>query len=177
MPPPGTIDRCAVVLAALCTCDGGPIDSGLPEDQRVDTLTPDEAQQLCDAARGYYERVVADAELVAYICTSRALAESGGEIEVCEEEAAACVADPPPEVEAIAADVRAEGICEPLVLASCEATVAEVEACLAEFAVYIDGLYAAHGCAMLADPPEPMGEVVVGPACEAIAGECPGLAK
>lgn len=41
---------CLALLAALCACVDGPIDSGLPEDERADQLTPEEAKQLCAAA-------------------------------------------------------------------------------------------------------------------------------
>jgi hypothetical protein len=166
---------CLALLAALCACDNGPIDSGLPEEKRADQLTPEEAKQLCAAAQEHYEEVVSDEELIGYICTSRALAESGGEIEVCEEHQQMCVAEPPPEVETIAAEVRAEGICDPLALSTCEATVSEVELCLAEFADHIDRLYASHDCSKLAAPEVPPEEESIGPKCAAIAEECPGI--
>lgn len=166
------------MLAALCACDHGAIDSGLPEGKPAEALTPAEAQQLCAAARVYYERVVSDAELLTYVCTSRALAEAGGEQAVCEEQLSTCVDAPPPEVEAIVADVRADGVCDPLVLGGCEATVGEVEACLAEFVERIDALYAGHTCALL--DPEAEDEDAApakGKACSAIAGRCPGIAE
>lgn len=172
---PRPFGPCLALLAALCACDNGPIDSGLPEDKRADELTPEEAKQLCAAAHEHYEQVVSDAELIAYICTSRALAESGGELAVCEEHQQMCVAEPPPEVETIAAEVRAAGICDPLVLSTCEARVDQVEGCLAEFAEHIDRLYASHDCSKLAQPEVPPEDESVGPKCMAIAEVCPGI--
>lgn len=177
MPHSRSFNLRVAVFAALCACDSGPIDSGLPEDKPASQLTAREATQLCAAAHEYYERVVSDEELVGYICTSLALAASGGDLAVCEEEAEQCVAAPSPAVEAIAADVRAHGICEPLILASCEATVGEVEDCLAEFVAHIDRLYASHSCAMLTEPGEETIVLSVGPACEAIAERCPKIAS
>ena len=172
---PRSFGPCLALLAALCACDYSPIDSGLPGDKRADELTPEEAKQLCAAAQKHYEEVISDEELIEYICTSRALAESGGELEVCEEHQQMCVAEPSPEVETIAEEVRAEGICDPIALSTCEATVAQVEACLAEFAQHIDVLYASHDCSKLAQPNQPPEEESIGPKCMAIASACPGV--
>lgn len=167
--------KCLALFAALCACDHSPIDSGLPGGKRADELTAEEAKQLCAAAQRHYEGVVTDEELLAYICASRALAESGGEFGVCVQHQEMCVDDPPLEVETIAEAVRSEGICDPLALSTCAATVAEVEACLAEFAAHIDLLYASHGCSKLEQPDAPPPDEALGPKCAAIADECPGV--
>ncbi len=126
------------ILATLflpCLACGGGIDSGVPDNKQGDELNGEEIQAVCEATVHYRDETIDPGEFSCRFAGSAAAivsALSGDDLETVRE---ACTeAYEPCKQEAIAEAPTAEERCAnvPETAPECDATVAEVEACLTE---------------------------------------------
>ena len=163
----------ACTLAACGGDSGGPVDSGLPAEKTGKELTPAEEETLCVENAEHLARQNSEAEVKNFACVTAGLI------------FAAAAGNTPAECEAFAEMCRdgageeggEEGGAQMCMFAfdmsTCDATVADIEACLTERNEATGDAIREATCnvagMMPADP-------VVGPACSKIQTACPGIA-
>lgn len=167
----------SLLLALACTflacdSDSGPtsVDSGLPAERKGSELSDTEADQLCKARLEYSATLVDEDELKRQACVFGGLAVSGGNASTCQMIVDMCLNEEFEEGEG------GEGGSECYLdfeLSTCDATVAEIEACLTEKdrddAAALKSLTCSSD--ITAEPTEPQ----AGPACSAAQVKCPGI--
>jgi hypothetical protein len=163
----------SLLACSLLACGGGGgggVDSGLPADRKGSELSAADETALCDASADHLASLVseADAENFACVLAGIAVASMGnGSVETCQMTYDLCIDqepmdDPAPTTCALGFE-----------LSTCNATVADIEACLTEKNEATDRSFSAASCNdITAEPAEP----TVGPACMKARADCPGIA-
>ncbi len=162
----------ACTLAA-CGDDGGgpgPVDSGLPADKAGKDLSAAEEETLCDARLDNLARQNTAAEQRRFQCLLDAMGftqMSKNTPEECQQVFDMC------EEPASGGDGGGGTCMFTFDLSTCEATVAEIEACLTEQNEAVGDGIRALSCDDVGKPPA---TPTVGPACTQIKTTCPGIA-
>lgn len=160
----------ACTLASACG-NGGPgdVDSGLPNDKKGSELTDSEATTLCEANADNLAGRNSSSEQKRFACILVS-ASSGGDDPVgfCKSFVPMCV-DAPPED----GDGEPTKCLLPFDTTTCEASIADIEACLSEQNEAIGAGISDLSCDDLDDAP---GEPTTGPACTKAKADCPGIA-
>lgn len=165
-----------LVTLALAACKSEPqLDSGLPPDKPASELSADEHTDLCEAYLDYYDARVTPAELTRMFCTIGAIGDSIDQPDPtakCAELRDACLAMPEDE---LSDEARCDADGD---LATCTATVAEVETCFRDMVAALERALDVITCD-LADPARvddvPSDLQGLPQSCMAIAELCPGL--
>ena len=168
---------CLLLACTLAACGGdgpGPVDSGLPAEKSGKDLTEDERESFCEAAAANLAARNTDAERKNAVCVAIGLAFAGlggGTVEECEEFAVMC-RDGDGEAEG-----GNEGGEEPAcslaaALATCDAPIADIEACVTEQNEATADAIRELSCANLSATPT---EAKDGPACAKIQATCPSV--
>ncbi len=155
----------ACSLAVACGGASGPVDSGLPADKKVSELSDSEAEQLCEARADHQAGLISESEAKRAGCTIGGL--FTGTVEGCEEFVKACL-DAPSET-----DPGQPGTCTLGFNATCEATVADVEACLTDLNVASADALKSISCSDLENMST--GEPSSPASCSSISSTCPGV--
>ena len=165
--------HCLALACTLAACgdDGpGPVDSGLPAEKSGKDLTEAERETFCEAAAenlaaqntkaeqcvlvGLTAAAVIggtaeDCQLIAKMCRDGKDEQSGGDEPMCSYDAA---------------------------LPTCDAPIADIEACVTERNEAAGDAIRQASCADLGETPgETPGDPVVGPACTKIKATCPSV--
>lgn len=159
----------ACTLATACGDSGpGDVDSGLPADKKVRELSASEQETLCNAAAENLADRNSASEVKRFGCILGS-AFGGGDDPV-----AFCESFLPMCLDAPAQDGEDPGTCKlTIVVETCDATVADFEACLTEQnETTAAGIRDASCDDLGKDPVTP----VAGPACAKIKTSCPGTA-
>lgn len=113
----------ALLLAPACKDSDAPdLDSGLPGDRTLGSLTPAEADQFCEASFAYEQDRVGAQELARLYCLLESLFDADGDPVACQTAVDACLADPsraPTSADCITVNSTP----------ACAATVADQEEC------------------------------------------------
>lgn len=169
-----------LLLSLLCTlasaCGGGgaagDVDSGLPAETKVSALTPSEQETLCRASADNLAAQASTDEFRRWGCIVGSAFGGGDDpVAFCEEFVPMCL-DAPAEGEGGENDACTLTI----VVSTCEATVAEFEACLTEQNETLGAAVRGASCSDLADDSGEPTEPTAGPACTKIKTTCPGVA-
>lgn len=149
---------------------GVPFASGVPGDKKLSELSDADEKKLCDALGSYVEDLVSGGALVKTLCAVTALLGSAffpgdNAMMLCEMLYQECLAAP--------VMTTMTGMCDVKVEMTCEATVAQYEACVSEGVNMLDDV--ALSCADVGGPDVltalPSG---TGPACAELDEICPG---
>jgi hypothetical protein len=167
-----------ILLALACTLaacgdSAGPVDSGLPPEKTGKELTADEQEKLCFAYREHLVGQNTDAERknAACVATGMLVAAAGDNSpETCEKLAEMCRDGAG---EDGGEDDGTQMCMLSIAFSSCDATIADIEACLTEKNEAIGKALRAASCDDIGKMP---GEPVVGPACSKIKSTCSGIA-
>lgn len=177
-----------LILLALAGCGddgegsgGGSVTTGLPEDKMLADVTAAEAQDVCESLAASSANAISEADLARLPCTIAALSSPAnlmsdgmGGVTVdraaCEESVSSCLEaapEPAPSDDCDAGTLMAS-------LADCDATAAELEACLNASLPQIRSLLAQINCNvdLNAGPPSGFEEPA---ACKALDMKCPGV--
>jgi len=156
------IALCALLLALGACYRGlelGSVDSGLPPDRQGSALTDAEAATLCAARDRHFSELVTADDLHHYACVLQASFAPS-----CSTAYDACIqipyVDDPPATCSLTFE-----------LATCGATVADIEACLSAINVRNSDYFKSVSC----DGGDPGTGTAVPAACSAIATTCPGI--
>ncbi|MEY4577355.1 MAG: hypothetical protein RL701_2058 [Pseudomonadota bacterium] len=110
------------------------ISTGLPASQQLSTLDDHAVQDACRSIQTGIMDLISTSELTRAECASNAIADaSTGAVAECEQQTAACAADPKAHGVTPATLAEAQEGCSSAsadTLAGCEATVSEYEACV-----------------------------------------------
>ena len=154
-----------------CKDDDATLDSGIDGAKQGDELTDAEKRQFCEAADAYGEKVLSDEEFAAATCTLRAIGEAlnaDGSVDTCDVLRQNCLANKP--------ETEPEGDCDlGIDWSTCQATIAEIEACYQEFSASFAARMRSFSCSKMAEYAEtpPTQELEVGPDCSIARAECP----
>ncbi len=155
------IAPCALFLVAACYrgLELGSVDSGLPPDTLGSALTDAEAAALCQARDRHFDELITADDLHHYACVLQASFAPS-----CPTAYDTCmqmeyVEDPP-----ATCSLTFE-------LATCNAAVADIEACLSAINVRNSDYFKRVSC----DGGDPGTGTAVPPACSQIAAVCPGI--
>ena len=168
---------CLVLACTLAACGGdgpGPVDSGLPAEKSGKELTEAERETFCEEAAANLAARNTDAERKNAACVGFGIgfaALAGGTVEECEEFAKMC-RDGAGEDEG-----GNEGGEEPAcslsaALATCDAPVADIEACVTEQNEAAADAIRELSCDDIGKMPT---ESMDGPACAKIQATCPSV--
>ena len=167
--------HCLVLACTLAACGGdgpGPVDSGLPADKSGKELTEDERQTFCEVATANLAARNTEAELKNFGCVIAGLtfaALAGGTEEECESVAEMCRdgagEDGNDGGEELKCSLAAA-------LPTCDAPVADIEACITEQNEVAADAIREASCADVGKMPT---EVTDGPACAKIQSTCPSV--
>lgn len=155
-----------------CGGDGGGsssgVDSGLPAERKGSELSDSEAKQLCEARAAYLSAKISEDDLKNFSCVLAGAFVGGENVDTCQMVYEACLEEEP-----MSADTGETAECAlSFELSTCNATVAEIEACLTEQ----DNAYAeAITTATCADVSTDPGSASAGPACSKAQANCPGI--
>ena len=150
-----------VALACLLGSACG-FSSGLDPETEGKDLSEKETKAFCEAQRDYMEGVLSEEDAKNFACHLGAMiatALSGGDKAMCEEKVEECLDEEPEEAE--------ETECPDVVDEDCEATVAEMEACVEERAEAIKKLAEEITCDDVGDEPDEDANEP-GPACKKV---------
>lgn len=165
-----------LLLTLACTllaCGGdsgpGPVDSGLPDERKGSELSDAEAKQLCEARADHAAALISEDDAKHQACTFGGLVVAGGSVETCKTFYDMCIKmdfeeDPEPAGECMLG----------FELSTCEATIAEIEACFTEEDDANAAAFKSISCndaATTGDPNPPQ----AGPACSTAQAKCPGI--
>lgn len=171
----------AIALSASACNDGGGLHSGVAGDKALEDLSSKEIQKICDAANAFIDAALPPDLIARAACSQQAL--QSGDLETCQATMQLCL-------DALAdAGTSASfsvGLPQQLgdlqcftstELASCKASVAELEGCLQNtFAAQSRALHAAS-CEALAGERVHVVDSASSPVCAALNKKCPGLAS
>lgn len=156
------IALCALSVAAGACYHGlelGSVDSGLPPDTLGSALTDAEAATLCAARDRHFDELVTTDDLHRYACVLQASFAPD-----CPAAFDACIhmeyVDDPPATCYLTFD-----------LATCDAAVADIEACLTAINIRNSDYFKSVSCT----GGDPGTGTAVPPACSEIAAVCPGI--
>lgn len=157
------IATCALFLVATAACyrglELGSVDSGLPPDTLGSALTDVEAAALCQARDQHFAELVTADDLHNYACVLQASFAPD-----CPTAYDACIrmeyVEDPPATCSLTFD-----------LATCNASVADIEACLSAINIRNSDYFKSVSCT----GGDPGTGTAVPPACSEIAAICPGI--
>ena len=158
------------IVLVLVGCTGS-YDSGAPDDKQASDLDDAEARTACESYVAYIDGKIGAAERAERACVIRALFATTNPDE-CEVNVTSCLADPPE-------DGFDTDCSDPFLDPFCQATVAQVEACVtADTELWLDYVRA-PSCAAAGNLPE-LERLAEQPAppmeCEILRSVCPSLA-
>ncbi len=171
---------CALLVLLACGSKDG-IDSGLPEGKTGGELVPAEQQTLCEAANEYLDEHISPAEWTGYLCTLESFGagdatDTAGLIAACKEARQVCITAGGQEaIESTCSDITDWTMCD--------ATVAEIEACLEGAIDLLDGIVRDFTCDVL-DPAKAMAlqekygdsfDDPFPPSCDVVKAKCPAI--
>lgn len=154
-----------------CKQDDGTLDSGIDGAKQGDELTDAEKKQFCEAADAYGEQVLSDEEFANATCTLKAINDAlnaDGSVDTCNVLRQSCISNTP--------EIEPEGACDlGIDWSTCQATIAEIEACYQEFSASFAARMRSFSCSKMAEYAEtpPNQEIEVGPDCSIARAECP----
>ncbi|MBZ5711404.1 hypothetical protein [Nannocystis pusilla] len=174
-PAPRLLSALLALGLALGACkdDDTGLDSGIDGAKKGDQLTDDERKQFCEAADAYGERLLPDSESRAGMCTFRAIKDAlaaDGSPETCDVLRKSCLAGDAPDPE------PGDATCDlGIDWGSCQATIAEIEACYEEFGESYSARVCSFTCAKMAEYADnpPSLDIEAGPDCSIARAECP----
>lgn len=168
-----TLLTLACSLAACGGDDGGPVESGLPADKTGTDLTTDEAEALCNANAEHIASQNTAAELKNFVCVTFGIGfamESGNSPDKCEQLAQMCRDGAG---EGGSGEGGGDQSCAlGFDLATCSASVADIEACLTEKNEAAGDAIRELSCDDVGKPAE---TPKAGPLCAKIEAVCPDI--
>ncbi len=165
---------CAPAALALVACgdDGAapapPFEASVAAETQISTLDAATSQSLCSEAEAYWNANTSESALIRMNCTLTALIFGGlgeGEGASCQDIVNACVAEGSVEPENFT--------CDEFIDTTCQATVAEVSACLEAQVNALNSLAASISCSSSLQSLGNVGELPSG--CRALQTKCPEL--
>lgn len=164
-----------LVLTGCGGDGGGGLDTGIEGDRQLDDLSDEEAQQACRELESYLLTSIDPDEIQRATCTATGIAsENTVPGTTCEAVVDDCTAEP---ADPLDLDFDCDSAtADPL--STCQATVAELEACITEMTGNLDATFSELTCDIADDPDwstqlEEITADLQSPSCEQLEDDCP----